>query len=33
MRDAVRNLYPMLEEVSDGHFRRYRIPGGLDRLT
>ena len=33
LRDAVRELYPTLEEISDGRLHRYRIPGGLDRLS
>jgi len=30
MRDAVRDLFPDLEEVEDPPTRRFRIPGGLD---
>jgi predicted DNA-binding transcriptional regulator YafY len=32
MRDAVRELFPELEEVDDPPTRRFRIPGGLDGL-
>jgi predicted DNA-binding transcriptional regulator YafY len=32
MRDALRELFPQLEEVEDPPTRRFRIPGGLDRL-
>ena len=32
MRDALRELFPQLEEVDDPPTRRFRIPGGLDRL-
>ena len=30
MRDAVRELFPQMEEVPDGRAKRFRIPGGLD---
>ena len=30
MRDAVRDLFPQLEEVREGRAKRFRIPGGLD---
>ena len=30
LRNAVWDLFPSLEEVSDPPFKRYRIPGGLD---
>lgn len=30
MRDALRDLFPMLEEVRDGRAKRFKIPGGLD---
>ena len=30
MRDAVRELFPELEEIDDPPTRRFRIPGGLD---
>jgi len=32
MRDAVRELFPQLEEVDDPPSRRFRIPAGLDGL-
>jgi predicted DNA-binding transcriptional regulator YafY len=32
MRDAVRELFPQLEEVEDPPSRRFRIPSGLDGL-
>ena len=32
MRDAVRELFPQLEEVDDPPTRRFRIPSGLDGL-
>lgn len=32
LRDAVRNLFPQMEEVDDPPSRRFRIPGGLDSL-
>lgn len=32
MRDAVRDLFPQLEEVEDPPTRRFRIPAGLDGL-
>src|SRR5438309_8627170 len=32
MRDAVRDVFPQLEEVDDPPTRRFRIPGGLDGL-
>lgn len=32
MRDALRDLFPQLEEVDDPPTKRFRIPGGLDRL-
>ncbi len=32
MRDALRELFPQMEEVEDPPTRRFRIPGGLDRL-
>jgi predicted DNA-binding transcriptional regulator YafY len=32
MRDAVRELFPQLEEVDDPPTRRFRIPAGLDGL-
>ena len=32
MRDAVRDLFPQLEEVDDPPTRRFRIPAGLDGL-
>lgn len=32
MRDALRELFPQLDEVDDPPTRRFRIPGGLDRL-
>ena len=32
MRDALRDLFPQLEEVDDPPSKRFRIPGGLDRL-
>ncbi|WP_424140425.1 helix-turn-helix transcriptional regulator [Roseomonas chloroacetimidivorans] len=30
LRDALRNLFPAMEEVTDGPRKRFRIPGGLD---
>ena len=30
MRDAVRDLFPQLEEIREGRAKRFRIPGGLD---
>src|SRR5450432_2115167 len=30
MRDAVREVFPNLEEIDDPPTRRFRIPGGLD---
>ncbi|NPV22117.1 helix-turn-helix transcriptional regulator [Bradyrhizobium aeschynomenes] len=30
MRDALRDVFPQLEEVPDGATKRFRIPGGLD---
>ena len=30
MRDALRLLFPQLEELVDGRTKRFRIPGGLD---
>ncbi|MFM8374464.1 MAG: helix-turn-helix transcriptional regulator [Phenylobacterium sp.] len=30
MRDAVRDLFPQMEEVREGRAKRFRIPGGLD---
>jgi predicted DNA-binding transcriptional regulator YafY len=30
MRDAVRELFPQMEEIEDPPTRRFRIPGGLD---
>jgi predicted DNA-binding transcriptional regulator YafY len=32
MRDALRELFPQMEEVEDPPTKRFRIPGGLDRL-
>ena len=32
MRDALREIFPQLEDVDDPPTRRFRIPGGLDRL-
>ncbi|TAL34933.1 helix-turn-helix transcriptional regulator [Phenylobacterium sp.] len=32
MRDAVRDLFPAMEEVEEGITKRFRIPGGLDGL-
>src|ERR1700710_3096156 len=32
MRDAVRDIFPQLEEVDDPHTKRFRIPAGLDGL-
>ena len=32
MRDALCDLFPQLEEVEDPPTKRFRIPGGLDRL-
>ena len=32
MRDAVRELFPELEEIDDPPTRRFRIPGGLDGI-
>jgi predicted DNA-binding transcriptional regulator YafY len=32
MRDAVREVFPDLEEIEDPPTRRFRIPGGLDSL-
>src|SRR5512140_1345917 len=32
MRDAVREVFPQLEEVDDPPTRRFRIPSGLDGL-
>ena len=32
MRDAVRDVFPQLEEVEDPPTRRFRIPAGLDGL-
>src|ERR1700757_5399559 len=32
MRDAVREVFPQLEEVEDPPSRRFRIPAGLDGL-
>jgi len=32
MRDAVRDIFPALEEVDEGVNRRFRIPSGLDGL-
>src|SRR6201995_1176447 len=32
MRDAVRDVFPQLEEVDDPPTRRFRIPSGLDGL-
>ncbi|WP_293903852.1 YafY family protein [Phenylobacterium sp.] len=32
MRDAVRDVFPQLEEVADPPTRRFRIPSGLDHL-
>ena len=31
-RDAVRNVFPQMEEVDDPPTRRFRIPSGLDAL-
>ncbi|MCA6300149.1 MAG: WYL domain-containing protein [Phenylobacterium sp.] len=30
MRDAVRDLFPQMEEIREGRAKRFRIPGGLD---
>jgi predicted DNA-binding transcriptional regulator YafY len=30
MRDAVRDLFPQMEEIRKGRAKRFRIPGGLD---
>jgi predicted DNA-binding transcriptional regulator YafY len=32
MRDAIRDVFPQLEEMDDPPTRRFRIPGGLDSL-
>jgi predicted DNA-binding transcriptional regulator YafY len=32
MRDAIRDVFPQLEEIEDPPTRRFRIPGGLDHL-
>lgn len=32
MRDALRELFPQMDEVDDPPTKRFRIPGGLDRL-
>src|SRR5678815_4949741 len=32
MRDAVRDVFPQMEEVDDPPTRRFRIPAGLDGL-
>jgi len=32
MRDAVRDLFPQMEEVDEAPYRRFRIPSGLDHL-
>jgi predicted DNA-binding transcriptional regulator YafY len=32
MRDAIWDLFPQMEELTDGASKRFRIPGGLDRL-
>jgi predicted DNA-binding transcriptional regulator YafY len=32
MRDALREIFPQMEDVDDPPTRRFRIPGGLDRL-
>jgi len=32
MRDAIWDLFPQMEELPDGGTKRFRIPGGLDRL-
>ena len=32
MRDAVRDIFPQMEEVDDPPTRRFRIPAGLDGL-
>ena len=32
MRDAVRDVFPQLEDVDDPPTRRFRIPAGLDGL-
>lgn len=32
MRDALWDLFPQMEEAPDGGGKRFRIPGGLDRL-
>ena len=32
MRDAIWDLFPQMEEISDGGSKRFRIPGGLDGL-
>lgn len=32
MRDALWDLFPQMEELADGASKRFRIPGGLDRL-
>jgi len=32
MRDALWDLFPQMEELPDGGSKRFRIPGGLDRL-
>ena len=32
MRDAVRDLFPAMEEIEEGVSKRFRIPGGLDGL-
>ena len=32
MRDAVRDLFPAMEEVEEGISKRFRIPSGLDGL-
>jgi predicted DNA-binding transcriptional regulator YafY len=32
MRDAVRDLFPQMEEIEEGVSKRFRIPGGLDHL-
>jgi predicted DNA-binding transcriptional regulator YafY len=32
MRDALRDLFPQMEELDDPPTKRFRIPGGLDRL-
>jgi predicted DNA-binding transcriptional regulator YafY len=32
MRDAVRRLFPQMDEVEDGPTKRFRIPGGIDNF-